>query len=144
AAWPGWSRPAGPSSTAAGACPMPAWNAGPAWPSRTTWKPPAATPGCGRAWTNGTRRSRGTALAPAWSSWPAPAKLNLFLRITGRRPDGYHALQTVFRLLAWGDTVRLRVRDDGRIERHGASLPGLASDDDLAVRAAKLLQDEAN
>ena len=53
-----------------------------------------------------------------WSAWPAPAKLNLFLRITGRRADGYHALQTVFRLLDWGDTIRLRVRDDGQIVRH--------------------------
>ena len=50
-----------------------------------------------------------------WSAWPAPAKLNLFLRITGRRDDGYHLLQTVFRLLDWGDTIRLRVRDDGQI-----------------------------
>lgn len=80
----------------------------------------------------------------AWPAWPAPAKLNLFLRLTGRREDGRHALQTVFRLLDWGDTVRLRVRRDGRIERHGLSLPGLAADDDLAVRAARLLQSEAN
>src|SRR5690606_34727066 len=43
-----------------------------------------------------------------WSAWPAPAKLNLFLRIPRRRPDGYHELQTVFRLLGWGDTVYLR------------------------------------
>ncbi len=50
-----------------------------------------------------------------WSAWPAPAKLNLFLRITGQRPDGYHELQTVFQLLEWGDTVRLRVRSDGQI-----------------------------
>ncbi len=55
-----------------------------------------------------------------WTAWPAPAKLNLFLRITGRRADGYHELQTVFRLLDWGDTIRLRVRDDGQIVRHGA------------------------
>ena len=55
-----------------------------------------------------------------WSQWPAPAKLNLFLRITGRRPDGYHALQTVFRLLDWGDRISLRPRMDGRIIRHGA------------------------
>ena len=54
-----------------------------------------------------------------WSVWPAPAKLNLFLRIVGRRADGYHELQTVFRLLDWGDEVRLRVRADGRIERAG-------------------------
>lgn len=80
----------------------------------------------------------------AWTSWPAPAKLNLFLRITGRRPDGYHNLQTVFRLLDWGDTVRLRLREDGRIVRHGESLPGVAEADDLAVRAALLLQNAAN
>ncbi|MEJ7746771.1 MAG: 4-(cytidine 5'-diphospho)-2-C-methyl-D-erythritol kinase [Luteimonas sp.] len=52
-----------------------------------------------------------------WSVWPAPAKLNLFLQITGRRPDGYHSLQTVFRLLDWGDSIRLRVRGDGLIQR---------------------------
>ncbi|PBJ82739.1 4-(cytidine 5'-diphospho)-2-C-methyl-D-erythritol kinase [Lysobacteraceae bacterium NML93-0399] len=75
-----------------------------------------------------------------WSTWPAPAKLNLFLRITGRRDDGYHGLQTVFRMLDWGDTIRLRVRDDGRVHRIGASVPGLAEDDDLVVRAARLLQ----
>lgn len=80
----------------------------------------------------------------AWSTWPAPAKLNLFLRIVGRRDDGYHALQTVFRILDWGDTLRLRVRDDGRIVRHGASVPGVAADDDLTVRAAKLLQTATN
>ena len=83
------------------------------------------------------------AAAEGWSSWPAPAKLNLFLRITGRRADGYHALQTVFRLLDWGDTVRIRVRDDGVIGRSGDSVPGLAEQDDLVVRAAKLLQSES-
>ncbi|WP_149196030.1 4-(cytidine 5'-diphospho)-2-C-methyl-D-erythritol kinase [Luteimonas suaedae] len=82
--------------------------------------------------------------ADGWSAWPAPAKLNLFLRITGRRPDGYHALQTVFRLLDWGDTLRLRPRNDGRIVRHGASAAGVESAEDLAVRAAELLQKEAN
>lgn len=79
-----------------------------------------------------------------WSAWPAPAKLNLFLRIVGRRADGYHELQTVFRLLEWGDTVRVRVRQDARIERVGDGLPGLAADDDLTVRAARLLQTAAN
>jgi 4-diphosphocytidyl-2-C-methyl-D-erythritol kinase len=78
-----------------------------------------------------------------WSLWPAPAKLNLFLRIVGRRPDGYHALQTAFRLLDWGDTVAIRLRDDGRIVRHGDSAPGVAEDDDLTVRAARLLQSAA-
>ena len=79
-----------------------------------------------------------------WSQWPAPAKLNLFLHITGRRADGYHELQTVFRLLDWGDRIRLRPRADGRIGRVGMSVEGVAEADDLAVRAAKLLQLEAN
>ena len=79
-----------------------------------------------------------------WSAWPAPAKLNLFLRITGRRADGYHALQTVFRLLDWGDTVYLRPRGDGLIRRVGAGAAGVAEADDLLVRAAKLLQTASN
>lgn len=79
-----------------------------------------------------------------WSQWPAPAKLNLFLHITGPRPGGYHALQTVFRLLDWGDRIRLRPRADGRIERIGWSVEGVVEDDDLAIRAAKLLQLEVN
>ena len=79
-----------------------------------------------------------------WSAWPAPAKLNLFLHVTGRRADGYHELQSVFRLLAWGDRIRLRVRDDGQIRRHGASVEGVAEVDDLAVRAAKALHEAGN
>jgi 4-diphosphocytidyl-2-C-methyl-D-erythritol kinase len=81
---------------------------------------------------------------PAWSSWPAPAKLNLFLRIPGRRADGYHLLQTVFRLLDWGDSLRFRSRADGRIVRHGDLPEGVDPDSDLAVRAATLLAKEAN
>ena len=73
-----------------------------------------------------------------WSDWPAPAKLNLFLHVLGRRSDGYHLLQTVFQLLDWGDTVHLRVRDDGLISRVDL-LRGV--DADLSVRAAKALQD---
>ena len=80
---------------------------------------------------------------PAWTAWPAPAKLNLFLHVTGRRADGYHTLQTVFRLLDWGDRLRLRRRDDGQIVRHGGSVPGVGEAEDLAVRAARLLQDAA-
>ena len=75
----------------------------------------------------------------AWSAWPAPAKLNLFLRIVGRREDGYHLLQTVFRLLDWGDEIRLRARDDGAIERVGTA-SGIRAEEDLAVRAARALQ----
>ena len=82
--------------------------------------------------------------ASGWSAWPAPAKLNLFLQVCGRRADGYHLLQTVFRLLDWGDTIRLRPRADDAIVRHGESVPGVPADADLAVRAAKLLQREAN
>ena len=78
-----------------------------------------------------------------WSTWPAPAKLNLFLQITGRRDDGYHQLQTVFRLLEWGDSLKMRVRGDGLVVRHGESVKGVAEADDLVVRAAKLLKTEA-
>jgi len=80
----------------------------------------------------------------SWSDWPAPAKLNLFLRIVGRRPDGYHRLQTVFQLLDWGDTVRLRLRPDGLVRRAGDGGYGVPEADDLVVRAARLLQREAN
>jgi 4-diphosphocytidyl-2-C-methyl-D-erythritol kinase len=69
----------------------------------------------------------------------APAKLNLFLHITGRRPDGYHALQTVFQLLDWGDTLHFTRRSDGQITR-GTDVPGVPSNDDLTVRAAALLK----
>ena len=79
-----------------------------------------------------------------WSRWPAPAKLNLFLQVTGRRPDGYHVLQTVFRLLDWGDWIGLRPRPDGVIRRQGGSAPGVAEDDDLTIRAARLLQSAGN
>lgn len=69
---------------------------------------------------------------------PAPAKLNLFLHVTGRRPDGYHLLQSVFALVDWSDTIHLERRDDGRLQRHdlGPALP----DDDLCLRAARALQ----
>lgn len=77
--------------------------------------------------------------ADAWTRWPAPAKLNLFLHIVGRRDDGYHLLQTAFQLLDWGDEVRLRVREDGEIRRIDP-LPGVADDLDLGVRAAHALK----
>jgi 4-diphosphocytidyl-2-C-methyl-D-erythritol kinase len=78
-------------------------------------------------------------MTDAWTAWPAPAKLNLFLHIVGRRADGYHRLQTVFQLLDWGDTIRLRVREDGVISRV-AGLENVAAEDDLVVRAARALQ----
>lgn len=71
--------------------------------------------------------------------WPAPAKLNLMLRIVGRRLDGYHLLQTVFQFLDLSDTLHFRVRKDGRVRRIG-SLPGVPEERDLVVRAAQLLQ----
>lgn len=74
-----------------------------------------------------------------WSRWPAPAKLNLFLHVVGRRADGYHELQTVFRLLDFADEVAIRVRADGRIERP-VGLAGLAPEQDLVVRAARALR----
>jgi 4-diphosphocytidyl-2-C-methyl-D-erythritol kinase len=76
--------------------------------------------------------------ADGWSLWPAPAKLNLFLRLVGRHPDGYHLLQTVFQLLDWGDRVWLRPRSDGLIVRH-AGAAGVEPQQDLAVRAAQAL-----
>ena len=76
---------------------------------------------------------------PGETQWPAPAKLNLFLHVTGRRPDGYHELQTVFQLIDLCDTVEIRVGDDGRIERPSGPV-GVDPDSDLTVRAAKALQ----
>ncbi len=69
---------------------------------------------------------------------PAPAKLNLFLHVVGRRADGYHLLQSVFALIDWQDTIHLERRDDGQLRRHdlGPALPA----DDLCLRAARALQ----
>ena len=73
---------------------------------------------------------------------PAPAKLNLMLRVVGKRPDGYHLLQTVFQFIDRCDWIVLRSRDDGRIALE-ASLPGVPEDSDLTIRAAKLLRQAA-
>lgn len=73
------------------------------------------------------------------SDWPAPAKLNLFLHVTGRRADGYHLLQTVFRFIDRTDTLRFTPRSDARIELT-TPLPGVPPETDLTVRAARLLQ----
>ena len=71
----------------------------------------------------------------------APAKLNLFLHVIGRRDDGYHLLQTAFRLIDCYDRLRYTPRDDG-VVRLARPLPGLAEDKELSVRAARLLQSE--
>jgi len=70
---------------------------------------------------------------------PAPAKLNLFLHVLGRRADGYHRLQTAFRFIDLCDVLHVDIRADGRITREGG-LPDVAADDDLVVRAARALQ----
>ncbi|HHW65234.1 MAG TPA: 4-(cytidine 5'-diphospho)-2-C-methyl-D-erythritol kinase [Rhodocyclaceae bacterium] len=75
----------------------------------------------------------------ALNGCPAPAKLNLFLHVVGRRADGYHLLQTAFRLLDWGDRLDFVLRTDDRIRRVN-EVPGVAEADDLVVRAARLLQ----
>jgi 4-diphosphocytidyl-2-C-methyl-D-erythritol kinase len=77
----------------------------------------------------------------------APAKLNLFLHILGRRPDGYHDLQTVFQLVDLCDEIRVELTTDGRIERAplaaGSPLADVPPEQDLAIRAAQLLQTRA-
>ncbi|MDH3343269.1 MAG: 4-(cytidine 5'-diphospho)-2-C-methyl-D-erythritol kinase [Gammaproteobacteria bacterium] len=75
--------------------------------------------------------------------WPAPAKLNLFLHITGRRADGYHQLQSVFQFLDYGDELAFSLRGDGEVLRT-SDLPGVPAERDLVVRAAKLLLQHAN
>lgn len=71
----------------------------------------------------------------------APAKLNLFLHVTGRRADGYHLLQTVFQLLDYGDQLHFTVRDDGGLRRMNP-FPGVSEEDDLVLRAARLLRQQ--
>ena len=73
----------------------------------------------------------------------APAKLNLFLHITGQRKDGYHLLQTVFQFLDYADTISLTLREDSHIVRV-SDLAGVSAEDDLVVKAAKLLQKHCN
>ncbi|CAI9396981.1 TPA: 4-(cytidine 5'-diphospho)-2-C-methyl-D-erythritol kinase [Citrobacter amalonaticus] len=74
--------------------------------------------------------------------WPSPAKLNLFLYITGRRADGYHTLQTLFQFLDYGDTISLEPRSDGEIHLL-TPVDGVAHEDNLIVRAARLLMKTA-
>ncbi|HEU0282809.1 MAG TPA: 4-(cytidine 5'-diphospho)-2-C-methyl-D-erythritol kinase [Gallionella sp.] len=74
-------------------------------------------------------------------SCPAPAKLNLFLHVVGRRPDGYHLLQTLFRFIDLHDTLHFTLRKDGAVRRTNI-IEGVAEEQDLCVRAARLLQSE--
>jgi 4-diphosphocytidyl-2-C-methyl-D-erythritol kinase len=81
-------------------------------------------------------------VAPGWRrAWPAPAKLNLFLHVVGRRADGYHLLQTAFRLIDLADSLSFAPREDDRIVLD-TPLAGLADEENLVVRAARLLQRE--
>jgi 4-diphosphocytidyl-2-C-methyl-D-erythritol kinase len=75
-------------------------------------------------------------------AWPAPAKINLFLHVVGRRADGYHLLQTVFRFLDYGDELRFAPCADGDIVL-ATPLPGVPAESDLTVRAARLLRERA-
>ena len=77
------------------------------------------------------------------SWWPAPAKLNLMLRVVGRRDDGYHLLQTVFQFIDLTDELRFVTRADGKVRRVNA-VAGVDEDQDLVVRAARLLQSAAD
>ena len=77
--------------------------------------------------------------APSPDAWPAPAKLNLMLRVLGRRPDGYHLLQTVFQFIDRCDWLRIEVRRDAELRSSG--VPGLEPGRDLTLRAARALQD---
>ncbi|MGH8648371.1 MAG: 4-(cytidine 5'-diphospho)-2-C-methyl-D-erythritol kinase, partial [Burkholderiales bacterium] len=74
--------------------------------------------------------------------YAAPAKLNLFLHVIGRRADGYHWLQTAFRFIDYGDELGFLVRDDGAVRRV-TELAGVPAEADLCVRAARLLKDRA-
>ena len=75
-------------------------------------------------------------------AWPAPAKLNLFLHVTGRRADGYHSLQTAFRLIDLADALRFSARDDGKVTLR-RPLQGVPPGQDLCARAAALLKHAA-
>ncbi|VTN09786.1 4-diphosphocytidyl-2-C-methyl-D-erythritol kinase [Raoultella terrigena] len=74
--------------------------------------------------------------------WPSPAKLNLFLYITGQRADGYHQLQTLFQFLDYGDTLTIEARDDGEL-RLLTPVDGVPNEENLIIRAARLLMQAA-
>jgi len=72
---------------------------------------------------------------------PAPAKLNLFLHVNGRRADGYHLLQSVFQIIDRSDTLHFSLREDGELHRTN-DIPGVPAEQDLVIRAARILQAE--
>ncbi len=78
-------------------------------------------------------------ICPSPAKWPSPAKLNLFLYITGQRADGYHQLQTLFQFLDYGDQLTIEPRDDNQI-RLLTPIAGVENEQNLIVRAAKMLQ----
>ena len=82
-------------------------------------------------------------LNEGFQAYPAPAKINLFLHIVGRRTDGYHLLQSVFRLIDLQDTIYIRIRKDGEIHR-ASEHPDVPEAQDLTIRAAHLLKAHAN
>jgi len=79
---------------------------------------------------------------PGETRWPAPAKLNLFLHITGRRDNGRHNLQTLFQLLDYGDEISIVAHRRGDVRVACADAPEIACDDNLALKAALLLKAE--
>ena len=81
-------------------------------------------------------------MTAVFHAYPAPAKLNLMLKVVGRRADGYHLLETVFRFIDYSDTVELALRDDGVIELVNP-IDGVPAERDLTVRAARLLQEHS-
>ena len=84
----------------------------------------------------------GRAAVSASLAWPAPAKLNLFLHVLGRRADGYHELQTAFQFIDLCDELDFAPRRDARLTRTGGA-PGVAESDDLVIKAAKALRQRA-
>src|SRR3984957_18789206 len=104
---------------------------------------PARAPGAEPRGSSRAYRRRPLGLVAMSSSrstaWPAPAKLNLFLHVVGRRPDGYHELQSCFPFVDLCDEITFEVRADGRIRRT-AEIADVAEDADLCVRAARALQ----
>ena len=89
-----------------------------------------------------TPHSQQTQQTQQWLRVPAPAKLNLFLHITGRRDDGYHNLQTLFQFLDYGDELAFRQRSDGKLTL-SPDVAGVPFEDNLIIKAARMLQEKS-